>query len=287
MLYTKSELKDMQANDVWPIHEHDNLKTKFADRWQQSETLMSQVDEEFFNTFNSSFTDDPSRSEKWEDEDIPEKSYAYKYGGPVFSCDMDYMIGPHDWHNDSDDVQKENDYVMRKKLYLYNWSRDRYYAQSKRCPQLEYFMDMHDAFVPVLEHYANETFSEYNDRVRFYLYKLMVIEYSTPTANEDNFIKHREHNTLRFGPEHCDETIGGLHMGENYNELEAQHPTSKQWTGVPELTEPKSLWMFGEHSERTGWTPTYHRMTHNPDPYIEGKRYSIIFDLQARFNGED
>lgn len=286
MLYTKEQLEQMQKDDVWPLADSEDLQTKFADRWEKAEALLGPANEDFFLKFNNNFDDDPVRIDNWKDENIPDKSYADKFGGACFSYDEDYMVGPEDW-NDADDKPKVGDYVLRKKLYLYNWSRDRYNSQEARDENLEYFMDMHDAFVPVLEHYAQECFADQNEKVKFHLYKLMIIMYATPTADENTLVEHRKHNTERFGPDHCDETLGGLHLGENYMEFEAQQPTSKEWTPIGGLTDNKTLWMFGEFSEQSGWTPTYHRMIHNPDPTISGNRYSIIFDLQARYKDED
>jgi hypothetical protein len=51
---------------------------------------------------------------------------------------------------------------------------------------------------------------------------------------------------------------------------------------ITELADNKMLWMHGEDSEQSGWIPTYHGMTHNPQDDL-GDRYSIIMDLQARY----
>ena len=285
-LYTASQLQQMQKDNQWPIGDSELLKTQFADRFERLEDLLSNANRDFFLKFNDSFDDDPVRINEWQDENIPEKSYADQFGGACFSYDEDYMIGPEDW-NDADDKPKVGDYVQRKKMYLYNWSRDRYNSQDNRDANLEYFMDMHDAFVPVLEHYARECFSDQDHNVKFHLYKLMLIQYATPTATPETLVSHRKHNTDRFGPDHCDETLAGLHLGENVAEFEARTPTSGEWQGIPGLIDNKTLFMFGEFSEQSGWTPTYHRMIHNPDPTISGNRYSIIFDLQARYKDED
>lgn len=284
-LYSAEELKRMQAEDILPLSDSEEMATKYADKWEVADDLMNRLDADFFYKFNSSKDDDPPRYEKWENEEIPHKSYSHKYGGPVFSCDFDYMIGPEDW-NDSDDKPKVGDYVLRKKIYIYNWSREHYNMQEHRDPALEYLMDMHDTFRPIHEHYAQECFSDQSPDIKFHLFKLMLIQYSTPTANDSNRVDHRWHNTDRFGPDHCDETLAGLHMGENYAEFEAQLPTSGEWVGVSDLTKDKLLFMFGEHSERSGWKPTFHRMAHNPDPRL-GTRYSLIMDLQARYKGDD
>ena len=106
--------------------------------------------------------------------------------------------------------------------------------------------------------------------------------YNTPKATEENRAQHRKFNTERFGDEHCDETLGGLHLGENYAEFRAKNTKSNKWELIDQLTDNKMLWMFGENAERSGLIPTYHGMQHNPGKDLN-TRYSIIFDLQARY----
>jgi hypothetical protein len=110
----------------------------------------------------------------------------------------------------------------------------------------------------------------------------MIIQYNTPIATEETRVQHRKFNTERFGDEHCDETLGGLHLGENYAEFRAKNTKSNKWELIHQLTENKMLWMFGENAERSGLIPTYHGMQHNPGKDLN-TRYSIIFDLQARY----
>jgi hypothetical protein len=284
-LYSEAELRQLQKTPGgWCLHDSEALETKFKDRNEVANRLMAKVNEDFFYKFNDHWPDDKARHVKWADENIPEKSYADRYGGPAFSCDFDYMIGPNDWVNEDELV---GDYVLRKKMYFYNWSHDRYLDQPNRDPDLEYFMDYHAEFLPVLEHYARECFYTLDSKVKFYLYKLMIIEYSCPTANEENFTEHRAHCTDRFGPNHLDETLCGLHMGENIQEFEAEDPATGLWHQVPELSQDKFNLHWGEQCDQAGWIPTPHRMIHNPDPYIEGPRYVFVFDLQARYIDED
>ena len=115
----------------------------------------------------------------------------------------------------------------------------------------------------------------------------MVIEYSHPTANAGNILEHKKHNTERFGDIHCDETLGGLHLGENVVEFYIENHITKERKYVKELSENNTLWFFGEYSERSGWQPSMHGMMHNSQYNKIGKRYSIIFDLQARYKGEE
>ena len=103
---------------------------------------------------------------------------------------------------------------------------------------------------------------------------------------EENIVEHRKWNTERFGDEHFDETLGGLHLGENVVEFYIEDHITKERKYVKELSENNTLWFFGEFSERSGWQPSMHGMKHNPSDDT-WKRYSIIFDLQARYNGEE
>jgi hypothetical protein len=279
-LYNYNELKDLQQSGQWPQSSYDLLATKYADRFEMCERLFEKMDHEKFEYYNSH---DEHTIEDWADENIPDKSYAKRHGGPTFSYDVDYMIGPHDW--DSAPEERIGDYVMRKKVYLMEWTGEHYEKYAEKFPELEYFIEMHNDFKPVLEHYYKECFSDQYDKVERVLYKMMLIQYATPTATDSNRAEHRKHNTERFGADHCDETLGGLHLGENYVEFEAKNTASGEWEPIYGLEEDVSLWMFSEHAERSGWLPTYHRMVHNPDPSL-GDRYSIIFDLQARYKEE-
>ena len=77
----------------------------------------------------------------------------------------------------------------------------------------------------------------------------MIIQYNTPKATEENRAQHRKFNTERFGDEHCDETLGGLHLGENYAEFRAKNTKSNKWELIDQLADNKMLWMFGERMQ--------------------------------------
>lgn len=280
-LFNRSELKHLQDTGEWPVNACDLLSTKYANRWEMCERLFDKMDHDKFEYYNSH---DEHNIEDWADENIPDKSYAKRHGGPTFSYDVDYMIGPYDW--DSAPAERIGDYVMRKKVYLMGWTGEHYQKYAEKFPELEYFIEMHKDYMPVLEHYYNECFTDQIDTIDRVMYKLMVIQYTTPTATEENRTEHRKHNTERFGADHCDETLGGLHLGENYVEFEAQNVKTGDWTNIDGLNKNQALWMFSEHAEYSGWKPTYHRMIHNPEPSL-GDRYSIIFDLQARYKEEN
>jgi len=279
-ILNNNELKEMQSTGNWPVFDSDLLMTEYADRYIQAKGLFEKMNTQMFNDI-CNLVGEGARLTNWRDEDLPEKIYSYRHEGPVIGYDEDYMVGPHDWEHEDSPI---GDYVVRKKCYLYDWTGEKIHAHMRKggafgFSELLYFINMHNDFKPILEQ-AHELYSD--QPIKRFIHKLMVIEYSTPTATDDNRVEHRAHNTNRFGGEHCDETLAGLHLGENYMEFQARNTLTKCYQFIPGLDGSKMLWMFGEHAEASGWKPTYHRMVPNPDPYLD-TRYSIIFDLQARY----
>lgn len=281
-LYNKQQLKQMQQAGEWPVAESEYLAGEFSDRYQVAERLFDKLTPDMFMMINDIDPQDPPQLTEWQDENVPDKSYALKHQGPCFGYDIDTMHGPVSWYDESSEVR---DYVQRRKLYIYDWT-SRFDEYFDAVPELRYFTRMHDVFKPVLEHYRDECYADQADDWQKNLYKLMIIQYTVPVATDENRVAHRKHNTERFGDEHCDETLGGLHLGENFTEFHAKNPSTGKWDFIPGLDQNSMLWMFGEHSERSGWIPTVHGMTHNRAPLFN-QRYSIIFDLQARYKGEE
>ena len=278
--FTREELKDLQSSGKLALADSHELSSTFADRFDMAAKLFQKLDTVKFLELNDIDPNDPPEITDWRDENIPDKSFAVKHQGPVFGFDIDTMIGPRDWYDENGGV---GDRVTRRKCYIYNWTEEKL---QHNFPELEYFTQLHSAFVPVLEYYMNECFADQLDKIRFNLYKLMIIEYSHPTATAETIVDHRKHNTERFGDIHCDETLCGLHLGENYVEFYIENHLTNERKSVTGLDSNKALMFFGEHSERSGWIPSMHGMQHNPAEGF-GTRYSIIFDLQARYKGED
>lgn len=279
-MFKTTELLDLQEYAGLALEKSTALETKFSNRFEMAQSLFQKLDKELFIKCNDIDPEDPYNIEKWEDENIPDKSYATKHQGPVFGYDVDTMVGPESWYDESCGV---DDYVQRRKCYVYDWTGEKL---KHDFPELKYFTELHKEFVPTLQHYYKECFQDQHEEVQKTLHKLMVIEYSHPTATEDNIIQHKKHNTVRFGDIHCDETLGGLHLGENVVEFYIEDHLTNKRNYVKELSENNTLWFFGEFSERSGWKPSMHGMKHNPGNKVE-KRYSIIFDLQARYKGEE
>jgi len=275
-LFTHKELTTIQKVGSWPVSTSRELDILFPDRYKIADDLFKKLDTEKFLELNNINPADPASADKWYDDNVPEKSYALQHQGPCFGYDVDTMHGPVSWYDEQSEIK---DYVQRRKLYVYDWTKEHTFG---KMPEIDYFTKMHETFKPVLEHYLKECFGDQSDRFEKVLYKLMVVQYTVPLATDETRVSHRKHNTERFGDEHCDETLGGLHLGENFTEFQAKNTRSDTWESIPGLNNNSTLWMFGENAEQSGWAPTCHRMTPNDDP-TQDQRYSIIFDLQARY----
>ena len=275
-LFTLDELHNHQQKGTWPIADSSLLATKYADRFEVAKKLFKTVDVDFFKKYNKEHT-----ISEWNDPNIPNKSYSHIFSGNVFSGDDDYMNGPISWKIEDDGV-KSPEVVQRRKVYFYNWTEEE--SQAYKMPaEFNYFVEMLKDFKPVLEHYLHENYSDQSDQwEKLVLYKLMVISYNVPSATEKNRVEHRKHCSERFGDEHCDETLGGLHLGENYSEFWAKNTKTDEQEIITDLTKNKMLWMHGEHAEQSGFIPTYHGVAHNPQEDLE-ERYSIIIDLQVNY----
>ncbi|MDA9992381.1 hypothetical protein N9E03_01715 [bacterium] len=271
-LFTLEQLQDYQQAGKWPLADSTLLSTKYADRWKVADRLFKDVNKEFFIKLNQQ---EEFTIKQTEDPEIPHKSFSRHYSGSVFSYDNDYMASPTQWNLDTEPTE----FVERTKVYIYDWTEGNIQESSL---EFDYFVEMHKDFKPVVEHYLNECYSDQLDLIDKTLYKLMIIRYNNPSATEENIVEHRKWNTERFGDEHFDETLGGLHLGENYSEFKAKNETTNKWEIITELTKNKKMWMHGEHAQQSGWIPTTHGMSHNPQKDLKD-RYSIIFDLQARY----
>lgn len=285
-LYNRAELKDIQAEGTPITFKHPDLAGKFADRFNKAKQLFDKMNVELATKCNDfTFEEEHGLTHtRWEDDEIPEKIYADQYSGPAFSYDLDYMAGPNDWHKQHEAIS-EDDYVLRRKIYLYDWTRERAEEAGIDLPEeMDFFLDIIDTFKPMLEHYRDECLADQADDIRFYMTKMMMIEYSTPNATDDNRDEHREHCMERFGDSHCDEALLGLHLGESVVQFEGQNCQTGEWMEVDGLNKDTGVFMFSEFSERSGWKPTFHRMIGNAERWGDADaRYVIVIDYQGRY----
>lgn len=285
-LYNREELEDIQKQGDPITFKHPSLIEDFADRFDIAKQLFDKMNLRLARDCNNfTFEEEHGlRTTKWEDDEIPEKIFAHQNSGPAFSYDIDYMAGPVDWYSDHDAL-KINDHVLRRKIYLYDWTRERAVSAGIILPEeMNFFLDMIDTFKPMLEYYRDECLYDQTDDIRFYMTKMMLIEYSTPNATNENRDEHRAHCMERFGDSHCDEALLGLHLGESIVQFEGQNCQTGEWMEVDGLNKDTGVFMFSEFSERSGWKPTYHRMIPDASRWNDADaRYVIVVDYQCRY----
>ena len=143
-MYYKRQLLDMQKRAELVLQHSPALATTFADRFDMAKNLFAKLDKQMFIDCNDIDPTDPYKIETWKDENVPKKSFALKHQGPVFGFDVDTMVGPVSWH---DETSGMDDYVLRRKCYIYDWTADKL---KEDFPELTYFTDLHKEFVPVL-----------------------------------------------------------------------------------------------------------------------------------------
>lgn len=179
----------------------------------------------------------------------------------------------------------DSEYVIRKKVYLSDKMLSKIGNLKEQnegykiSDNIQYFIDMFNDFRPVINQYADDLFP--GARIEHELNpSLSLIQYECPFATEESIMQMKEYSTVAWGPEHCDGTLGALHLGENIQEFQARDKNG-EYKYVDELMNNHSLWFFGDLSRQYGWDPVYHRMIFNPNDRTF-TRYSIIFNLYVK-----
>ena len=262
-LYNLEELKNLQKEGRFITHEWPLLDEKYSDRWDKAKEAIDILTDPMLminsHKKQSSGRETECRIKVRKNHD---RNYEESYESDTWS-----------WLTDLYN-KKPNDpsYVaIRKKLYINKGSSDSADRYGIDIPVLNYWMNFWKDMEPIVEHYGRLAFPDIN---RF-IHRLCIIEYSYPTATEEDYIEQREFNTVSFGDEHCDEQLAGWHIGENYMEYQAQNQITGEYEYIPNLDKTNTIYMWGEFAEKYGFNPTYHRMIHNPDPSL-GTRYSLI-----------
>ena len=216
------------------------------------------------------------QSEVTPGEPIPSLKYNFQYKKHPY---MNIAFDAHVYFSDKRRLVTpaemfEREYVCRKKVYITNKNIFKYNEHGKDNPHYKYFIEMKQDFDQVLEPYFDQHFP--GCETDFWT-SMMLIEYACPFATEENAIEMRTFNTNVWGPEHCDETLAGLHIGEDVQEFQAC--ANGEYRYIPELMDNHAFFFYGEHSEEYGHTPTFHRMIpHKTEP--NSTRYSIIIDVK-------
>lgn len=187
---------------------------------------------------------------------------------------VDHKNGP---YSSADAINME--YVYRKKIYISDKNIMKYNNSSEKNAVYEYFISLKKDFDPVMREYYDSKYLGIRDEYKFKT-TLMLIEYACPFATDENRIEMRNFNTKVWGKSHCDETLGGIHFGEDVQEFRySTNGAIGPYDYSDGLMKDEYMFFYGEEAKRFGHTPTYHQMFPHPtEP--SSTRYSIIMDLE-------
>tara|TARA_Y100001949_G_C15828390_1_gene260928 strand:- start:174 stop:659 length:486 start_codon:yes stop_codon:yes gene_type:complete len=123
--------------------------------------------------------------------------------------------------------------------------------------------------------------------------QLNLIRYACPDATDETLAQHRAVSSDRFGVDHIDETLFGLHLGESQPEIHAKpdndhedHEDQSTYVKV-NLDNGKILFLCGEWASSIKKVKaTNHRLFYNNN-YSAPVRYSLILDLTYRVQDDE
>jgi hypothetical protein len=284
-IYSKQELKDMQLSGAQPTYEWDLLNTKYKDRWEKASEVCKLltsdpnrfIQDHIINhrTFSTTRPHHNYNEIKITQERFHTQNTVINYEGSVYGYSIDYYF-KEPYENKS--INMWDDYAQRVKLLLTHGSRDTYNEYELNIPELEYWLDFYDDINPILTQMAEQALQRTD-----FIIRLSVIEYSYPTATQENYIEQRKYCTESYGDLHIDDTLGSWHLGENQNEFWMENTKTNELESVPNFENGNTLWLFGEQAK--DWIPTRHGMRHNPDP-SHGVRYSVIANVHPYIASE-
>ena len=244
--------------------------------WQALSTLFGRLDHATVTHLTKS-----SHTKVYDDE-WPDREWEDRYSVRGFGYDIVYKAGPHDWglpgankrHGILDRQLMRHDYCMRKKIYLHG---DEIPPSTLAVlPELAEFTELYTEFKPrVAEHESQ--FHNQSD-IWHYVYQLMLIEYSNnsvPAGEEDRYWTW---NFEKFGLPHSDESLGGLHLGENLPGFYIDDCMGRTFYNP---STDDTLWFWGQESVDSGYEPTVHGVEYLNNSNGEN-RYSVIFNLKAK-----
>jgi hypothetical protein len=255
----------------------DLLSGKYSDRWEKMKQLMDSMPTKEYLP----------KCKLKEGEVNPAVKFNFQFSGhPYFNLAFDtHILDPDNIGAIQAEETFNMEYVCRKKIYISQkniWQYEGYLDDGGQANEpYEYFIEMKKDFDKIIKPYYDTHFEGIQDKYEFWT-SMMMVEYACPFANDDNAIEMRTFNTNVWGPEHCDETVAGLHVGENVREFQASYTGEDgEYLYVPELMDDHYFFFYGEESQQFGYTPIYHRMVpHDSEP--SSTRYSIIIDLETR-----
>ena len=198
-----------------------------------------------------------------------------QYSNDVVGYDIDY------YEPETDDGDPSGKKVTREKIYCYEWTHRRF---GKHLPWARYWYDL----VNDLECVVEKLLPAFDLPENSYTQRqLNIVKYECKEASNNEELKiHRRESSDRFGVDHIDGTLFGLHLGESHPEIHAKPDGADEYV-KPDLTGNKVLLLVGEHAaDLMNGRGTDHRLFYNGD-YLAKSRYSLILDITLRFNDEE
>lgn len=255
------------------------LRDIYSDRWQKISQLFKKLDPELLLQVHGM-----SQFPVWRHENMPQRVYREEYTGPVFGLKYDYMSCKHDWYildkHVPDSVPKWQ-YECRTKIDLFfdpDCRKDHLPDLYKRFPELEYFYQMLEDFVPDIQE-AGKRFDDQSDRITQRPITLTLIHYSSPGSTDTDKESRMRWCFEKFGNTHADESLCAIHLGESQAGFYTEKDEKKLY--YPELKQYNTLCFYGQYAANSGFTPVEHGVE-----YTEGNgedRYSLILNLYARY----
>ena len=245
--------------------------------WQKLETLFSRMDQDTMLSLPG------SDLEHVYDKEWPSREWEERFQTNGIGYDIVYKAGPHDWSlpgagkktGIENRQQMLNDSVVRKKIYLREFQVPQ--VTLDVLPELDYFVQIREQFLPAVTEYTQH-FQDQTD-IEQYVFQLMLIEYSNSFIPSNSTVdEYWSWNFEKFGLPHCDESLGGLHLGEN---LEGFYIDKSDKRVYYDLTKDDTVWFWGQEAAASGCEPTVHGVEYLNNS--NGKnRYSVIFNLKTK-----
>ena len=196
-----------------------------------------------------------------------------QHQSPVIGYDLDW------YELETDDGDPSGLKVSREKIYFYHYTYTEYGHQLRWA---NYWYNMMLWIEPIIEKLLVSFDIPSNVDIKR---QLNLIRYACVDATDETLAQHRAVSSDRFGTDHVDETLFGLHLGESHPELHAKphnehedHEDQSTYLKV-NLDKGKILFLCGEWSSSIKKVKaTNHRLFYNND-YSAPVRYSLILDL--------
>lgn len=251
--------------------------------WDKLEKVFDYINTDVMKNFTN-------YQERFEKDDIwpdrAEQVHAHISG--ELGYDESRMAGPHDWYLEGADKKTGildrtsmlHDNILRRKIYI---GIPHYYEKGfDNIPELRYFFDLGYQYQEEMESYI--PYFKNQDDIEKISLLLMLIEYSNENIPEGKTEEeYWKWNFEKFGTPHCDDTLGGLHLGENIPAFYIDKDAKRVYH---DLTDGNTLWFWGQYSEASGQEPTIHGVEYLNNSNGK-KRYSVIFNLQAEYKGKE